>query len=46
MKALINDVCFWWDQKIHTRKVPNLVQYEFSWEGEGEAGVELEKPAL
>lgn len=45
MKALINDVCFWWDQKIHTREVPILVQCELSWEGEG-SRVELKKPAL
>lgn len=38
MKALISGTCFWWDQKIHTRKVPNLVQWELSWEKVGSQG--------
>lgn len=39
-KALINDVCFWWYQKICARKTHHSVRAELSGEAEG-AGAKL-----
>lgn len=44
MKALTNDLCFWWYQKIHTRKVP--VWFIVSSLGQGRGARVEPKPTL